>query len=160
MPKLGNPLVYNLLEVADGLALSPGTPNVRKAAMRRAVSTAYYAVFHALCYLCADELVGWSRTGTHDPIYRSVDHGSAKTRLAGKAAERIGSTVLAIGAAFTKLQDDRHAADYASPVLPVSLERTQTIIASARQTIALIEELQKPQRLELAILLVAKPRPI
>ncbi|NEU14448.1 hypothetical protein G3T14_20300 [Methylobacterium sp. BTF04] len=158
MPKLGNPLVYNLLDVADGLASLPGTRNVRKAAMRRAVSTAYYAVFHALCYVCTDELVGWTKTGTHDPIYRSVDHGSAKSRLAGKHAARIGTVILDIGAAVAKLQDDRHSADYAPPALTVSLEATLVIIALAKETVALIEGLDKPQRLELAILLIAKPR--
>ena len=126
--------------------------------MRRAVSTAYYAVFHALCFLCADELVAWAKGDIHGPIYRSVDHGVAKKRLAERSAQSIGPTILDIGVAFTKLQEERHAADYAGPGLIVSLARTSESILLAKQTINLIEELNDSERLRLAVLLIAKPR--
>lgn len=53
MPKLGDPLVYDLLEVSTSLAKTRDRTNLRKAAMRRGVSSSYYAVFRALCFVCA-----------------------------------------------------------------------------------------------------------
>lgn len=159
MGRLGNPLVYNLLELADGLARAQGTPNQRKAAMRRAVSTAYYAVFHALCFVCASELVGWSRSDDLDPVYRSVEHGFAKKRLGSRDAALIGIEVVAIGASFTALQDRRHSADYAGPGLIVSRSATVETVELARQAVAAIEALGERQRLRLAVLLIARQRP-
>ncbi len=158
MARLGNPLVYNMLELADELARARGTPNHRKAAMRRAVSTAYYAVFHALCFVCASALVGWSQSENVDPIYRSVEHGFAKKRLASRDAVSIGVEVVQIGASFTALQDRRHSADYASPGLPVSPSATIETVELARQTVAAVEALDERQRLRLAILLIARQR--
>ncbi len=54
--RFGNPLVYDLLDVAEALAEQRGRRNLQKAAMRRAVSSAYYAVFHGLCFVCTRAL--------------------------------------------------------------------------------------------------------
>lgn len=56
MARLGNPLVYDLLVVADMLAEQRGRRNLQKAAIRRAISSAYYAVFHGLCFVCTRAL--------------------------------------------------------------------------------------------------------
>ena len=158
MPRLGNPLVYALLEIAADLATRKGHVNVRKVAMRRSVSSAYYAVYHALCFVCADELVGWSRTTTLEPMYRLLDHGLAKRRLNGRDAAAISSLILEIGTQFADLQEARHAADYAPPALAVRQDETLNLIAVAKRTVALIEALGKEDRLKLAVLLIAKPR--
>ena len=60
----------------------PGRP--RETDLRRAISTAYYAVFHCLAAYGADTLVGgpgsnrdlraWNR------MYRSLEHGIARRR--------------------------------------------------------------------------------
>ena len=157
MARLGNTLVYDLLEVADALAGLAGQRDL-KAAQRRAVSTAYYAVFHALCFICADELVRWSRSNDIDPIYRSVEHGFASKVLAGKRAAAIGERVLRIGAAFTDLQKRRHAADYRPPGLQVADGWATETIELARQTITAIEQLEEVERRRIAILLIARPR--
>lgn len=158
MPRLGNPLVYDLLEIAEALAKQLGRTNLRKASMRRAVSTSYYAVFHALCFVCADELVRWSRSDEIEPIYRSVEHGFVRKQLASKQAAAIGSQVLAIGAAFTDLQKRRHAADYMPPGLRIDAGSTREALLLARQVIETIEALDDVQRRRLAILLIARPR--
>ena len=46
--RIPGPLVADLIATAELLAASPGQPTFRQACMRRAVSGAYYAVFHAL----------------------------------------------------------------------------------------------------------------
>lgn len=158
MPRLANTLVYDLFEVADELAGLAGRGNLRKAAQRRAVSTAYYAVFHALCFLCADELVRWSRSEEIDPIYRSVEHGFASKMLASKRAAAIGAPVLRIGAAFTDLQKRRHASDYMPPGLRIPLGWATETIELAKQTITAIEQLGDVERRRIAILLIARPR--
>lgn len=47
MTTLRNPLVRDLLDLADGLARQIGRPSFRQAALRRSVGTAYHALFHA-----------------------------------------------------------------------------------------------------------------
>ena len=75
------PLVTHQLENARTLAkLDKRRP--RQASLRRAVSTAYYALFQALCETCASELVGWDKPWeSFTPIFRAVDHGRAAQTL-------------------------------------------------------------------------------
>jgi hypothetical protein len=46
------------------------------------VSTAYYAVFHALARICADRLIGSSTTASEGAawgqVYRALEHGFAR----------------------------------------------------------------------------------
>ncbi|MCJ2111358.1 hypothetical protein MKK64_09155 [Methylobacterium sp. E-025] len=159
MPRLGNPIVYDLLDVAFGLAETRGRPNLRKAAHRRAVSSAYYAVFHALCFVCASELLGWTQPNTLvEPVYRLLDHGAAKQRLKGRGALAIGPQIVDIGNNFIDLQEARNLADYSPPGLLVRHDETLRLIALAAQTVTLIEQLPTTDRKQLAVLLIAKPR--
>lgn len=103
----------DLLAIARGLAENEGVGRSRTA-QRRAVSSAYYAAFHALAGLCADALVGASQPwDVVSPIYRSLDHASIRRvfeasrqrRALGDGAVRAGETILV-------LQQVRHTADY------------------------------------------------
>lgn len=88
--------------------------------LRRAVSTAYYAVFHAL--------VGRSkrRTTRYSLLYRAFEHGRMreicenldKDALGKRAKSALGVSVLdqdlrEVAATFVFLQQQRHWADYA-----------------------------------------------
>ena len=159
MPRtLPGPLIQGLLAVAENLAEAPGIAAFRQASMRRGVSTAYYALFHALCATCSDELVGWSKTRTLPPIYRSLDHGVALKRLRSREAKLIDDRIERIGALFASLQEQRHAADYAPPSALFSRMQTLALIDEARDAIVLIESLDAKARLELAVLLIARQR--
>lgn len=111
----------DLIDQARHLAqLSAKKP--KQADLRRAVSAAHYAAFHALCSDCADMMIGvgskrklaaWSR------VYRSVNHGDAKRhcsqlgpllKIAGPAGLDRG--VRRFAASFPNLQEQRHRADY------------------------------------------------
>ncbi len=73
-----NTMVERLLSLAEDLQ----SQDVRSAVFRRrAVSTAYYAVFHALARLCADELIGKNGRSSRDyeRVYRALDHGPLKS---------------------------------------------------------------------------------
>ena len=105
--------------------------------------------------MCASELVGWSRSEELEPIYRSIEHGLTRQRLTRAARQH--ARLIPLETAFASLQDDRHAADYASAGLKeVSLGRTQAAIELARQAIALIENMDQGERRRLAVLLIAK----
>ena len=160
MTRLSSRFVYDLLEVAEELAGGTGAHGFRQASMRRAVSTAYYAVFHALCYVCADGLVCWSaKPELLEPIYRSVDHGTARRILTGEAARRISPALLRLGDVFANLQKQRHGADYLPPRIVLNGRgETLALIAQAREAVELIETLDSDARRTLAVLLIAKPR--
>lgn len=69
----------HLLDQADRLIVPPaGAP--RQADLRRAISNAYYSLFHAVATAAADDFVG--RTKRSSPryalVYRSIDHGSLR----------------------------------------------------------------------------------
>ena len=56
--------------------------------LKRALSTAYFAMFHALCRNCADTLVGKVKArrsqGAWIQAYRAMDLGRARTRCTTK----------------------------------------------------------------------------
>jgi hypothetical protein len=87
--------------------------------LRRAVSAAYYAVFH---YLIAEATSNWNNAALRTALGRAYDHGTMKT-----ASNRIlnprdfpytgeDPTVVAnlrfVAQTFIQLQEDRHFADY------------------------------------------------
>jgi hypothetical protein len=102
-----------LLRLAAELATrDAGEP--RWVARSRAVSTAYYGLFHAVAEFCARQLVGaWRPWQPFRHIYRSLDHG--QTRRVFDSLRRSGEfseDAVAIGEIFRQLQELRHAADY------------------------------------------------
>ena len=103
-----------MIETARMLAIA-GQRRPRQANLRRAISTAYYALFHVLAKDAADFLVGtrpgrvrnaWAQT------YRALDHGFAKN--ACNEAKNLGFPpgLIACAASFVRLQETRHKADY------------------------------------------------
>ena len=150
--------VAGLLTVADRLCEGLGTGPVRQAAFRRAISTAYYAVFHALCTACADGLVGWSRQDLVADVYRALDHGVARRKLLTPAATGLSSDFARFGLSFQDLQSRRHAADYAPPSFVVTRLDAEAAVAQARDAVAIIAGLSAEQRTKLAILLVVAQR--
>ena len=87
--------------------------------LRRAVSAAYYAVFH---YLIAEATSNWNNVGLRTALGRAYDHGTMKTAsnriLNPKDFPYTGEdpTVVTnlrfVAQAFSQLQEDRHFADY------------------------------------------------
>lgn len=83
--------------------------------LRRAVSTAYYAMFHSLASSNADCLVG----RPHDPLsehawsraYRGLSHGAARRNLL-QDRSLFSLQIQQFADVFAQLQDQRHRADY------------------------------------------------
>ena len=109
----------HLLEAAKLLAGQTGAPappgRPRQAMLKRAVSTAYYAMFHALCHSNANALIGTSTGPSHPPAwattYRALEYNFARDRMRQHRAS-IPSAAQHFGVAFRVLQENRHIADY------------------------------------------------
>lgn len=151
----------HLLELA-GQIVRIGTGHPRQATINRAVSTAYYALFHALAGECAARLVGSPRSPLYwqivTPIHRSLDHGAARRvfeRLTRDAAA--SSALKLIGRSFLDLQSARNAADY-DPGTRYSRGEALDFIAQARQASDALRSMPKEDRLLLAVQLITKPR--
>jgi len=135
-----------LLTLAKELAnLDPRKP--RQASLRRAVSTAYYAVFHYLVQQTARTLVGPSREMV-EASTRWFSHGGMADacnlftgpKVHGEMAtttslERIpvGPQLQDVARAFRALQQARHEADYDMSSKRFTRQRTQQLIEQAEQ---------------------------
>lgn len=104
--------------LAAARRLLEAAPRRRDSAQaRRAVSTAYYAMFHCLAQVCADHLARTRgvapRPATRQLVYRALQHGRAKRQCLN---ERIVSAyphgIRAFADGFAELQRQRHRADY------------------------------------------------
>ena len=150
-------MVSLLLEAADKLAEVRPRSSAFK---RRAVSTAYYAVFHSLAKLCADTLLQSTDRDTdeYSRVYRALDHGSLKTAFAREPLKDRES-LRKIGDLVVSLQSERHRADYLPPIKNVfSRQETRKLIDQARQAVSEIEALNSQDRHTLATCLLFRVR--
>src|SRR5579871_6926140 len=113
-------LIDEFLDHSVRLAASGNPSNID---FRRAVSAAYYAVFHLLTMTAAEH---WAVGRERHRFARLFDHGRLKTAslaLPGKLKERMGDSpspddqktadaLSAIAKDFVALQQDRNSADY------------------------------------------------
>ena len=144
-----------LIEVATQLTFLSRNTAEHQERLRRAVSTAYYAVFHALANSNADTLIGespadrdeqeaWNRT------YRALEHGTTRNRFrqTGQMAS-FPNAVKEFAEAFNELQSERHDADY-NPDYTLTVSGTLRIIDHARQAIFRLYSVPEPTRRNLA----------
>jgi hypothetical protein len=118
-------LPQDLLEQARILA-QPGTGRgrPRQASLRRAVSTAYYAVFHLLSADATSQASPAGPAGLRERVQRSLQHTSMKAaanafqsnslpaRIAPLIPGPIPAPLISVARGFVRLQDERHNADY------------------------------------------------
>lgn len=149
----------DLVEVARHLAQNPSKGRLKQAHTRRAISTAYYALFHALATLCANELVGvgkaksaaWART------YRALEHGFAKSALIELARRTRDQEIELLAEAFVSLQQDRHDADY-DPQKTFQPADATSGVSVAEFALSALSRLTDEMKLELATTLVMRTR--
>jgi uncharacterized protein (UPF0332 family) len=140
----------DLLELADHLARrDPARP--KQTSLRRAVATAYYAVFHALATMAP-----WEH---FTPIYRARDHSHAKRLFEqDRNGAVFGKEVAAIGQTFILSQEQRHTADYNPDPFSLGRRETLDLIDRARQAVQATRSIPAPVRRLLAVHLIARPR--
>ena len=117
----------HLLNQARQLAAPPAAGPPRQADLRRAISAAYYALFHFILAEAGDLFVGKTKraTSNYALVYRRLDHATLKAicvearkpMLPGKLA-RFGppsgfsKNIEAFATVAIDLQEKRHRADY------------------------------------------------
>ena len=123
-----------MLDLADRLSdPEPGEPE--QASLRRAISTAYYALFHLLVQEAAQ---CWNGSATaRAALERKISHGTMKStsvavvsrNLRGwsAAAQNPPAGLQFVAKMFAQLQEARHSADYDNARIWTKLEVRQTI---------------------------------
>ncbi len=113
--------------------------------LRRAVSCAYYAMFHTLAASNANTLVGTSpadqRRWAWQQTYRAADHRPTRNKLSrASLGNRFPGAIRRFGSVFADIQRTRHSADY-DPHSEFSatdvnglINRIETAIANFNQT--------------------------
>ena len=130
---------YEMILMARSLArgaLGSGRGRPRQAELRRAVSLAYYAMFHALAKQSADMLVGATRGNRSQrawlQAYRSLEHGLAAAQCKRPIIRRFPGEIRRFGEVFLKNQRMRHDADYNPDVSYVRSDVLQIIDSAER----------------------------
>jgi hypothetical protein len=130
--------------------------------IRRAVSTAYYALFHHLCS-CFSGIVCHPAGGrferAHLQAYRYVEHGQALNgcHAARGKAQNFAPGAVAFADAFIDLQQRRHDADY-NPAQGFNVPTALNLIVGAEAAIAAFDAELAEARLAFAIFLALKPK--
>jgi uncharacterized protein (UPF0332 family) len=125
--------------------------NPKQASLRRAVSTAYYALFHLLI---SEAVANWSRVNLRAALGRAFDHTNMKaasnrlqdTRQFSFTGEdpRVAADLKAVAKTFAQLQEKRHIADYDNTTF---WTRTEALaqVKSAQQAFATWEPIRHEQ---------------
>lgn len=146
------------LLAGQGALVTRGRP--RQMMLKKAISVAYYAMFHALCYSNANVLIGSSTRAARTPgwtrTYRALDHGAAKERL---MQHRSGASpgVQDFGTAFSVLQGNRHRADY-DPNARFDRRHAVALIDRAEGAIQALLSASDSERRELAAAILLRSR--
>jgi uncharacterized protein (UPF0332 family) len=161
----------HLFEQADKL-ITPQTGRPRQVDIRRAISAAYYAIFHATITAAADQFVGMTNRdeSRYGLLYRSVDHKWLR-ELCNEVQKStpsssfrpytpsggFGGDIAAFAAAVVALQVNRHTADYD---VMVRMNRSDAVlaIAEARAALGRFDRANQQQRLAFLSLLLFSPR--
>lgn len=161
-----------LFDQADRLTAPPGGGAPRQVDLRRAISSAYYGVFHALLTEAADLFAGRAnrRTAQYALVYRSIDHRSlratcediAKTTPPQKYTKYtpkggFGPDLIALADAVVGLQEKRHAADY-DPLFSVRMSDAVLAIGTGRTALVHFGKASHARRKAFLSLLVFSPR--
>ena len=133
-----NPL--DLIEAARALTESGGAPPTQ-ARLRRAVSTAYYAMFHCLAASAADLFIGTVRSPAWHRAYRALEHGRARRAcLRGQTMREFPAEIRDFAEAFVILQEARQQADYALDVDVYRKSDVLDYLDSAERAISRFEQ--------------------
>lgn len=148
----------DLIETARGLTeLSPPRPS--QANLHRAVSTAYYAVFHCLAATVADTLMGKRRGEAWHQAHRALEHASAKKACRNmQVIQGFPPAIQRFAGRFVVLQDARHQADYALDIRYSKLD-VLVLIGFAEEAIAWMEDADVQDRRRFAAHVLFKRRP-
>jgi hypothetical protein len=162
----------HLFEQAERLVEPPPAGPPRQVDVRRAISSAYYGVFHAALAAAADEFIG--ATVRSDPryglVYRSVDHkalaevctevGRARRspRYARYSPQHgFGDDIQVFSSIVLDLQEKRHAANY-DPMMRVTTADAKLAVSIGRTALERFRNASAANRKSFLALLLFRPR--
>lgn len=134
----------------------------RQTDLRRAVSSAYYAMFHTLCSVCADMLAGSSPESREREswqlAYRALEHGYTRSRFRDDSGmERFPRPVRHFGELFLEMQASRQSADY-DPNAYFDEVTVRQSIEDTSQAIAEFTRAPEADLRDLALYVLLRPR--
>jgi hypothetical protein len=156
----------SFLQQADALAAKAGAT---QADLRRAISTAYYAVFHFCLTAAADMVLGTaSRTASaYSVIYRSVDHKTLRGLCTQLAQTKPQNVAITPSKGFGKMADfarvtanlygQRLMADY-DPSPSVNDVEAKVAVSEARQAITWFKACDDEQQKAFLTMLLFRQR--
>jgi hypothetical protein len=162
----------HLLEQADRLIAPPSRGAPRQADLRRAISNAYYGIFHAVVTEAADHFVGRThrQTPTYGLVYRSIEHRSLrglcedvkKATLPARYSKYVptggfGLDLIPLATAVVDLQERRHLADY-DPLFRVGVSDAVLAVVTGRTALVRFRNATRTRRNAFLSLLVFSPR--
>lgn len=162
----------HLFEQADRLIAPPAAGPPRQVDLRRAISSAYYGIFHAMLAAAADQFVGVTKRSTsqYGLVYRSIDHRSLqnlceeakKPNLSLKYRSYVpsngfGPNITAFALAALELREKRHAADF-DPMIRIRSSDAKLAVNTARAALARFEKASATRRRAFLSLLLFPPR--
>lgn len=150
-----------MLKVAEAeLRATGGKPT--QAHLRRATSTAYYALFHTLCRTCADLLIGANKAkrsrGAWRQVYRALEHKFSKQACRNKKIISLfPDAIQDFADTYVTMQTKRHEADY-DPYLRLTKSEVFADIAIVKQVIGAFNAEPKKDRRAFATYVILKQR--
>ncbi|MGU3540485.1 hypothetical protein [Methylobacterium sp. A54F] len=150
----------DLLVTARRLARA-GAGKPKQSDLKRAISTAYYALFHGVAKDGADRLVGagpnraaiaWRHA------YRALNHGEARRACEKLRPMGFPADLIVVGDAFRTLQEQRHNADY-DPLHRVTRADALAAIATADAALKSLRRAAPRERVAFAVQLLLRQRP-
>lgn len=142
-------LAINLIGTARKLVpQSGGRPT--QADLRRGISTAYYAVFHALAKCAADNLVGATKKSRPNKawveVYRGLGHGTCKQACRKANQINFPDDIHTFADEFVQLHAAREDADY-DPYVRPKLDTARLHIDVAEKCINLLNSAPKKDKI-------------
>ncbi len=162
----------HLFEQAERLVAPPPAGPPRQVDIRRAVSAAYYGVFHAVAAAAADQFVGVTlrSTSQYGLVYRGFEHRGLKdlcddlrkSAVPPRYATHVppggfGEGIVAFAVAVTELQQKRHRADY-DPMVRVRTSDAVSAVNTARAAVRKLLNAPPADRRAFLTLLLFPPR--
>lgn len=149
-----------LIELAESLS-DTDMPASSEVALRRAVSTTYYALFHSLAASCADSLAGGSQadraSAAWHQVYRALEHTHARNQCRDRRIADFPESIRRFAERFAVMQVKRHRADYDPREAPdANLVRTD--IQRAKHAIAAFRATPARERRDFAAFVLLKTR--
>jgi hypothetical protein len=155
-----------------GKLIAPRFGRPRQVDIRRAISSAYYGIFHAVITKAVDQIIGaTNRDKNHYGLaYRSVNHSRLR-ELCNEVQKSVlsnryrpyapsagfGVHIVAFAEAVVELQEKRHAADYD---VMIRMNRSDAVlaVATARAALSGFDRASQQEHLAFLYLLLFSPR--